>query len=233
MEGTNTDFFSFPVEVYNVLLAYLPHVGVASLSMTRRDVHSRTAAVTKQDVYWMKRLVEILTPGDLPRTLEHEDIELRGVSSEKVYKDLVRLAGPASWGDYDTFEYMLLNRGDDCLEENDLLFKAIEMDLLGVIEYITGHEFEGEVDYQKIFEYAVDSWLEDVAVYLLNNFHTIDPTYDDNYAFVHAAENDLRVLLERLVLDNRVNPRARNDAALTGANNEEVEEIVRDAIRNR
>jgi hypothetical protein len=163
--------------------------------------------------------------------LKYDDLDVREVSPEKLYKDLVRLT--RSPDEYNTFESMLLDHGTEVDQEDKLLHTALKMNLLGVIEYMTGYEFEDEVDYQKVFEHTVECWLEDTAVYLLNHFDNIDPAYNDNYAVVHAAENDLRFLLERLLDDPRVDPRARDEGALTRAHNSDVEDMVRDAIGNR
>lgn len=233
MEGTDLgwNFFSFPMDVYDILLGYLPDAAVASLSTTGRDARSRSMDVMGHDLYWMNRLVDLLTPEDVPWTVEYDDIELREVSPEKIYKDLLRLT--RSGDVYETLESMLLDRSTYVSQEDKLLTAALKMNLLGVIQYMTGYEFTTGVDYQKVFEHAVDCWLEETAVYLLNEFDTINPAYDDNYAVVHAAENDLQFLLGFLLDNSRVDPRARDDAALTGAANEDVKDMVQDAIRSK
>lgn len=221
----DNSFFALPTEVYSVLLEYLPDQAVARLSITSKDTRRRVSVITREHAYWSHKLRSLVEEHTQKAT--SYSINLRGVKADEMYKDAVRMTG---YPDEIIFlMYELIDMRGSYLEIDQILLLAIKLNLSGVVKYMTDIDL---TDYQKLFEYAVDSWLEASATCLLDTY-SIDPSYDNDHALIYSSTNRLGYLLIRLLEDKRVDPRAQNGAALANAADNDIATLIEKAMQER
>lgn len=197
MEGTSTTSFpDLPSEVYDRLFNYLPDRAISNLSLAGARQYERTKSVTSDNYYWLPKLKELL---NVPLGRE---LHLRGLSPEDVYKLYNRIR------DRDLakiFRRMLLGEIVSKDQEDALLAYTVRHNMVSVVKYITGLDFDNGTNYQKMFEYAVDGDLQNTAVEILStHFEDVDPSYKNNHAVLMAVKFNMLRLLDWLLSNKKV-----------------------------
>ena len=86
---------------------------------------------------------------------------------------------------------------------------------------------EGKVQVKGAFFKAVVANKADVVEHLLKCYHSLDPSYDDNWAIQSASQNGHVEVVKMLLADERVDPSADDNGAIRWASEEGHVAIVK------